>query len=571
MSDASRWATVRATAAVLLALCVATQGKPHIVLWVVDDLGYADHELYGASDIATPHLLAAAAEGVTLDNYYTQTVCSPTRAALMTGIYPSRLGMQHSTTLFPGGTAHLPLDVPTLPELLKLQGYATAMLGKWHLGYAAWRYTPTGRGFDEFLGYLQGQEDYFDKSLGLKGDSFRGFDFWRNRSVARDGAGAYSLNQYMAQFDDVLARYAAAHADAAAKAAHPLFLYFSLQTVHLPLQSARPAGEAACAGIEDKWRRVYCSMLVEADDALGRAVAKLKALGMWEDTLFVISTDNGGMVRWGEAADGSPTWPASAGSNHPLRAGKTALFEGGVRATGVVTGGAADVAKGTRYKGLMHVVDVAAVALAAAGASIVAFPGDAIPGRVALDGMDLLPSILAGLEDEASEEPRGAGNASAGNANASAASAALPRRNDVLINLNYEGKKYSAIRFGKYKLIVGTALILPTDGYFPLGAGKPEPAPAHSGPHFLFDLEADPSEREDLSAALPEQVDFGLDLIHKYKATGYRAPQPNLPHVRGLPNFHGGVWAPFLRDEEAAEPPAGTLEHAHPDDAFAFM
>merc|ERR1719305_1446381 len=132
-------------------------------MMVLDDVGWTDVGYHG-SDFPTPVIdQLATKDGVRLENYYVQQVCSPTRSALMTARYPFRTGMQHSTTLTPGTLAALPADTPTIAEALKSKGYDTHAIGKWHLGYASWDNTPLGRGFKTYNGYLQGACDYYNK------------------------------------------------------------------------------------------------------------------------------------------------------------------------------------------------------------------------------------------------------------------------------------------------------------------------------------------------------------------------------------------------------------------------
>lgn len=154
-----------------------------LVLMVLDDVGWCDVGYHG-SDFATPNIDRLAAGGVRLERYYVQEVCSPTRSSLMTGRLPLHTGFQ--TVLQPGGTQKLPLDVSTLPEALQKVGYRNYAIGKWHLGYSSWNYTPLGRGFDSFAGYLQGQSDYnmhTNTVLGTQDpEGKQGFDFWRNKS-----------------------------------------------------------------------------------------------------------------------------------------------------------------------------------------------------------------------------------------------------------------------------------------------------------------------------------------------------------------------------------------------------
>jgi len=128
---------VLAFLAVVLSSATVAAKKPHLIFMVLDDIGHADTGVWvgeGNTDVSTPHLNKLAASGVKFKSYYTQTVCSPTRSSFMTGRYPFRFGFQHETTVLPGMSAHVPLDVKMLPEHLNKLGYVSHMVGKWHLG-----------------------------------------------------------------------------------------------------------------------------------------------------------------------------------------------------------------------------------------------------------------------------------------------------------------------------------------------------------------------------------------------------------------------------------------------------
>ena len=138
--------------------------KPNIIVVLADDLGNADLG-YRGSQIRTPNIDTLARTGVRLESYYGQQLCTPARAALMTGRYPMRYGLQ-TFVIFPGHKYGLPTDEVTLPQALKQAGYVTAMVGKWHLGHADQKYWPQSRGFDHFYGNLVGEVDYFTKDRG---------------------------------------------------------------------------------------------------------------------------------------------------------------------------------------------------------------------------------------------------------------------------------------------------------------------------------------------------------------------------------------------------------------------
>jgi len=493
----------------------SSSASPHILMLMIDDLGYSDHGLYTNSvgttpDFDLPHFEALAGEGVLLEGHYVQPVCSPTRTAFQTGRYPFRIGTQHATTIIPASTVHMPRDIPTLPEVLKSKGYVTAMIGKWHCGYSIYGDTPYGRGFDSHVGYFQGQTDYYNKTLGkTKGEvKVIGFDFWFNSTTYSDAAGTYSLIQYMDEATRVLETYSEAHPTATAQEAEPLFLFFSHQTVHLPIESLNNnAVDPRCNNVTKPERKVYCSMLVEMDDTIKVLRSLYTQSNLWENTLVLASTDNGGMVAFQQP------FPGSVGSNFPLRGSKTTLFEGGVRGTGFLSGGALPARmRGTTYKGLSHIVDFTETIATAAGVS---FPNAALT-----DGIDLIAAAQGGRN-----------------------------RTVVPINVNSNGTNFTAIRFDNWKLIVGTGLSvnIPADGWWKDGEyPAAEAPPAHKGSIYLFDVETDFTEHFDVSAQHPDIVARGLAYIQQFMAGGYEPPQPNEPHPKGLPNANKGVWAPFL-------------------------
>ena len=181
--------------ALLLPPVVAAK-QPHLVMMVLDDLGWSDVGFHGSgSNFLTPQLDKLAADGVILDKFYVQQVCSPTRSALMTARYPFRTGLQHTLTLVPGTSAAIPKDTSTIAEVLKGAGYATHAIGKWHLGMKSWDDTPLGRGFDSWAGYLNGAIDYYTHRTTFH----NGMDLWRNKTAAWDVSGKHTTGFYMAE------------------------------------------------------------------------------------------------------------------------------------------------------------------------------------------------------------------------------------------------------------------------------------------------------------------------------------------------------------------------------------
>ncbi|KAG5831570.1 hypothetical protein ANANG_G00305110 [Anguilla anguilla] len=270
--------------------------RPHLVFIMVDDQGYNDVGYHG-SHIRTPVLDRLARRGVRLENYYVQPICSPSRSQLMTGRYQIHTGLQHSI-IRPRQPLCLPADAPTLPERLRQAGYATHMVGKWHLGFSRRGCLPTGRGFQSFLGSLTGSADHFSFT-NCDGSDACGFDLHDGERPAWELRGNYSTLLYAHRAKQILRAH---------DRKRPLFLYLALQAVHAPLQApARFLRQYGSLG--DRERRRYAAMLSCVDEAVGAVVRELRDRGLYRDSVLVYSSDNGGQ-------------PLSGGCNWPLRGGK---------------------------------------------------------------------------------------------------------------------------------------------------------------------------------------------------------------------------------------------------------
>jgi arylsulfatase A-like enzyme len=272
--------------------------KPHIVFFLADDLGWKDVGYHG-SEIKTPNLDRLSAAGVRLEQFYVQPVCSPTRAALLTGRYPMRYGLQVGVVR-PWAQYGLPLAERTLAEALRSAGYRTAIAGKWHLGHFQPAYLPTRRGFDHQYGHYNGALDYWTHVRD------GGLDWHRDDKALREEGYTTQLLAKEA------VRLITAHDEA-----KPLFLYLPFNAPHAPLQAPEEYLDR-CKEIKNKQRRTYAAMVSCLDDAIGTVTAALQKKGMAKNTLLIFSSDNGGPIKQGA-------------TNGPLRAGKGTLYEGGVR------------------------------------------------------------------------------------------------------------------------------------------------------------------------------------------------------------------------------------------------
>ena len=329
------------------AFALTAADLPNILIIVGDDMGYGDVGFHGCKDIPTPHLDALAASGVRFTNgYVTGPYCSPTRAALLTGRYQTRFGHEFN----PSGKNGLALTESTLPDRLKEAGYATGMVGKWHLGSLP-EQVPTRRGFDEFFGFLAGAHSYFDAAGFL-----RGTEPVKEMDYATDAFG----------------REAAAYVER--HKGKPWMLYLAFNAVHTPMD-ATSERLTKFAGIKDKTRRTYAAMMSAMDDNIGRVIQALKDSGQYENTLVTFISDNGGPTMNGVTVNGS--------SNGPLRGSKRTTLEGGIRVPFLVSWPAR--LKPAAYQPMVSQLDLHATALAAAGAT---------PEAAAkIEGANLLPYL----------------------------------------------------------------------------------------------------------------------------------------------------------------------------------
>jgi len=332
----------------------AADPPPNVIVILSDDQGYADVGFH-ASEIKTPYLDGLAAAGARLERFYVQPVCSPTRAALMTGRYPMRHGLQVGVVR-PWAQYGLPLEERTLAQALKEAGYETAICGKWHLGHFQPDYLPTRRGFDHQYGHYNGAIDYFTH------ERDGGHD-WH-----RDDQACYDQGYSTFLLADEAVRLIRGH-----DPAKPLFLYLPFNAVHAPHQVPRKYVEPY-AHLQEP-RRTYAGMVAAMDEAIGRVLAALDQKQMRRNTLILFSSDNGGPA------------PGKVTSNGPYRGGKGTLYEGGVRVVALAAW-EGRIRPGTVVDQPLHIVDWYPTILKLAGASL--------EQKLPLDGRDAWPTIAEG-------------------------------------------------------------------------------------------------------------------------------------------------------------------------------
>lgn len=345
----------------LAALCVASSlgagspPRPNILVLLADDLGYADVGFAGAKEIKTPNLDRLAAAGARLDHYYVQPLCSPTRAAFLTGRYPMRYGLQVGV-LRPYEQRGLPVAERLLPQGLKAAGYATAIVGKWHLGHNLPQYLPLVRGFDHHYGHYNGEIDYFEHHR------MGGFDWHRDGKEARDEG--YSTHLLAKEAVRLIEGYSSAQ---------PFFLYVPFNGVHAPFQV--PGDYKKPYAHLPEPRRSYAGMIAAMDEAVGQIHRALERRGLASNTLILFSSDNGGPA------------PGKVTDNSPFRGGKGGVYEGGTRVCAFATW-PGQIKAGSAISAPLHVVDWYPTLLKLAGAP----PSSAGP----LDGRDIWPVLTGG-------------------------------------------------------------------------------------------------------------------------------------------------------------------------------
>ena len=358
----------RTAAACILCLiaCAASAQPPHIVYILADDLGWKDVGYHGGG-ARTPNLDRLAREGVRLEKFYTLPYSTPTRAALMTGRYPMRYGLQ-TLSILPSSQYGLPLEEKTLAQMLRDAGYRTAMLGKWQLGHYSKDLWPTRRGFDYFYGSFNGEVDYFRKT-NQAGEP----DWHRNeQKVAEAGYSTTLIGRDAAR---LIASY---------DSGQPLFLYVSFQAPQVPLQAPREYLDAY-KDEADESRRTYFAMISALDDAIGAIATALQKKGLANNTLIVFHSDNGGALpNKYPTGDGDVKKPAA--DNGPYANGKGGLHEGSVRVVAFATW------PGIIHPGVVaeriHVTDMYPTLAAVAGVT----PDQKRP----LDGINQWDTIAAG-------------------------------------------------------------------------------------------------------------------------------------------------------------------------------
>lgn len=513
-------------------LATATAAQPNIIFILVDDYGHSDigyHNTLYEDLIRTPTLDQLANAGIKLEGYYVQPICTPTRSQLLSGRYQIHTGLQHGV-IHPTLPYGLPTDIPLISNKLFELGYRCHKVGKWHLGFYNNASCPWNRGFGAAegsdMGYLGGMEDYWTKMRPP------GFDFRIDGAICKECAttndgkngdpSKYSTKQFRLRAVEKIAEHAVDHPT------KPMFMYLPFQAVHAPLEAA-PFWQKQFKLSDfdgDKNRFTMAAMILEMDFAVGKVVEATQNASMYNNTIFILSADNGGISKGG-------------GYNYPLRGEKATFWEGGARAVGFVHSPLLNGVTGI-YKGLIHVSDWFPTLFALGG-------GD--PATVdSLDGHDVWAAITSN---------------------------GTSPRTELLHNIDplqpesgdgYPGYGTAALRVGDFKLIVGlpgTATHFVAPGCSP---AKCPPIVASSAPGcaddtnatatWLFDIASDPSETCNLAESMPAKVTSLLARLKVYNATAVPVISPAAdpasdPAKQRGPFTPKGCWGPWRTSETA--------------------
>ncbi|XP_077553652.1 arylsulfatase B-like [Haemaphysalis longicornis] len=515
-----------------------TKPPPNIIFIFADDLGWDDVSFHGSAQIPTPNLDALAADGIILNNYYAQPLCTPSRAALLTGMYPIHTGMQQFVILVaePWG---LPLDVKLLPEYLRELDYETHLVGKWHLGWFSRNYTPTRRGFDTFYGFYSGEMDYYNHTAIEHGHV--GLDFWIGTEPLRNETGRYSTTLFTERAINLI------HGRNKTK---PFFLFLSHQAVHagsvVPFEAPQE-NIRKFPYIGEENRTIFAGMVDALDQSVGAVMEALYEAQMLDNSIVVFSSDNGG----------SPFgFHATRSFNWPLRGSKGTHWEGGTRAAAFIWSPLLRKRRRVSHQ-MMHITDWLPTLYHAAGGH-----KERLEGR--LDGYNMWDVLSRNLSSP---------------------------RIEVLYNIEPQ-QSTAALRYYDYKLVEGVSFGGVWDDRFPTPGGKRPHADldelmANSTvarvlrgfynvgalefppswrldatlrcnedgsngtnfvpgkPPYLFDVAKDPCELHNLAPSSPELLDKLQKRLDSYRKSAV-APRNKDADPLGFPECDRETWGPWV-------------------------
>ena len=438
------------------------EARPNILVMVADDLGWADVGYHGG-DIDTPSLDQLAEQGVQLNRFYTTPICSPTRAALMTGRDPIRLGVAYGVIL-PWDNTGVHPDEHFMPQSFQSAGYQTAMVGKWHLGHAQMTYHPNNRGFDHFYGHLHTEVGFYPPFANQGGK-----DFQQNGvSIDDDGYETYLLanevSRYIRERDKnrpffMYMPFIAPHTPLDA----PLELQEKYEDINTDLPPARSrqtddTRRISMMMLQPSARPMYAAVVDAMDQAIGQVLQTLEDEGIADNTIVLFFSDNGGAA-----------YSYGGANNAPLRGGKGETFEGGIRVVSLLRWPAM-LDSGQQFDQIMSVMDVFPTLAAAAGIEA--------GNTFKLDGRNMWPAIA--LDETVSLE--------------------------------------KPLMFASEIPIYGSFKFTAFDEDWKLVQEVEQEQLSITVTNYLFDIANDPNEYNNLASAYPDIVEQLSQAIHDWRA-----------------------------------------------------
>lgn len=438
------------------------EARPNILVMVADDLGWADVGYHGG-DIDTPSLDQLAEQGVQLNRFYTTPICSPTRAALMTGRDPIRLGVAYGVIL-PWDNTGVHPDEHFMPQSFQSAGYQTAMVGKWHLGHAQMTYHPNNRGFDHFYGHLHTEVGFYPPFANQGGK-----DFQQNGvSIDDDGYETYLLanevSRYIRERDKnrpffMYMPFIAPHTPLDA----PLELQEKYEDINTDLPPARSrqtddTRRISTMMLQPSARPMYAAVVDAMDQAIGQVLQTLEDEGIADNTIVLFFSDNGGAA-----------YSYGGANNAPLRGGKGETFEGGIRVVSLLRWPAM-LDSGQQFDQIMSVMDVFPTLAAAAGIEA--------GNTFKLDGRNMWPAIA--LDETVSLE--------------------------------------KPLMFASEIPIYGSFKFTAFDEDWKLVQEVEQEQLSITVTNYLFDIANDPNEYNNLASAYPDIVEQLSQAIHDWRA-----------------------------------------------------
>ncbi len=424
---------------------------PNIVLIFMDDMGYGDVGSYGAINYQTPNIDQLAAEGMRFTNFYAaQAVCSASRAGLLTGCYPNRIGIVGA--LMPFSKIGLSDKETTIAQMLKKKGYVTGMTGKWHLGWQK-KFLPLQHGFDEFLGLPYSNDmwpyEYDGRPIGKNSKrpwkkKYPQLPLIKGNKKIKEIRGMKYMDSLTYYYTRFAVDFINRHKD------KPFFLYIAHSMVHVPL------------GVTDRFRGkskqgIFGDVMMEVDWSVGEVLKALKKNGLEDNTLVIFTSDNGPWLNFGD----------HAGSTGGLREGKGTSWEGGQREP-MIARWPGKIPPGTICNKLSSTIDILPTLAEITGAPL---------PKLKIDGVSILPLLLGDKK-------------------------ANPRK---VFYYYYRRNSLEAVRKGHWKLVFPHTY-RSYEGVLPGTGGMPGKYNWDSTGLALYDLRRDPGERYDVKALYPQVV-----------------------------------------------------------------